>query len=54
MISNDMKMKNPAGFWCDMPIVIGSSSSEAGRAQLLYTWLHSSGMDEMDESKGMW
>lgn len=54
MVSNDMKMRSPVGFWSDMPIVVGSSSSDAGRAQLLYTWLRSTGMDEMDEIKGMW
>jgi hypothetical protein len=50
----DMKMRSPAGFWRDMPIVIGSSSSDASRAQLLYVWLRSTGMDEMDEIRGMW
>ncbi|MDD1693760.1 MAG: hypothetical protein LUQ71_03465 [Methanoregula sp.] len=54
MISNDLKMRSPAGFWRDMPIVIGSSSSDASRAQLLYVWLRSTGMDEMDEIRGMW
>jgi len=54
MMSVDMKMRSPAGFWRDMPIVVGSSSSDAGRAQILYIWLHSTGMDEMDEIRGMW
>jgi len=54
MIPNDMKMQSPAGFWRDVPIVIGASSSDMGRAQLLYVWLRSTGMDEMNEIRGMW
>ncbi|MCK9630926.1 MAG: hypothetical protein M0R30_04730 [Methanoregula sp.] len=54
MMSNDLKMRSPAGFWRDMPIVIGSTSSDASRAQLLYVWLRSTGMDEMNEIRGMW
>jgi hypothetical protein len=54
MMTNDMKMKSPAGFWNELPILIGSSSSGAGRARLLYARLQSTGMDEMDEIKGMW
>jgi hypothetical protein len=54
MMSTDMKMRSPSGFWREMPIVMGSSSSDANRAQLLYVWLRSTGMDEMDEIRGMW
>lgn len=54
MIPDDMKMWSPDGYWYDMPMVIGSSCSDTGRARLLYTWLRSMGMDGMDEIKGMW
>jgi hypothetical protein len=50
----DNTMKSPAGLWREMPIVIGSSSSDAGRAKLLYVWLRSTGMDDMEEIRGMW
>jgi len=51
MMSTDMKMQS---LWREMPIVIGASSSDANRARLLYVWLRSTGMDEMDEIRGMW
>lgn len=54
MMATDIKMRSPAGFWREMPIVIGASSSDANRARLLYVWLRSTGMDEMDEIRGMW
>ena len=54
MMENDMKMQSPAGFWRDVPMVIGDSSSDIGRAELLYVWLRSTGMDEMNEIRGMW
>lgn len=54
MMADDMKMRSPAGFWRDVPIVIGASSSDMGRAQLLYVWLRMTGMDEMNEIRGMW
>jgi hypothetical protein len=54
MMSTDMKMRSPAGFWREMPIVIGPTFSDVNRAQLLYVWLRSTGMDELDEIRGMW
>lgn len=54
MMTDDTKMRSPAGFWRDVPIVIGASSSDIGRAQLLYVWLRLTGMDEMNEIRGMW
>jgi hypothetical protein len=54
MIATDLKMKSPVGLWRDVPMVIGSSSSDASRAQLIYGWLRSTGMDEMNEIRGMW
>ena len=54
MMTDDMKMRSPAGFWRDVPNVIGGSSSDIGRAQLLYVWLRMTGMDEMNEIRGMW
>jgi len=54
MMVNELKMKSPEGFWSDIPIVIGPSSSGATRAQLLYVWLRSTGMDGMDDIQGTW
>lgn len=54
MMEHDMKMQSPAGFWREVPMVIGNSSSDIGRAELLYVWLRSTGMDEVNEIRGMW
>jgi hypothetical protein len=54
MLPQDMKLTGHAGLWKEMPIHIKSTSSDAGRAQLLYGWLHITGMDEMNEIKGIW
>lgn len=54
MLPQDMKLTGHAGLWKEMPIHVKSISSDAGRAQLLYGWLHVTGMDEMNEIKGIW
>ena len=54
MLPQDMKQAGSAGLWKEMPIHVRNASSDAGRAQLLYGWLHITGMDEMNEIKGSW
>lgn len=54
MLPQDMKQTGQAGLWKEMPIHVKSTSSDAGRAQLLYGWLHITGMDEMNEIQGSW
>jgi len=54
MLPQDMKLTGHASLWKEMPIHIKSTSSGAGRAELLYGWLQTTGMDEMNEIKGMW
>lgn len=54
MLPKDMKLTGQASLWKEMPIHVKNTSSDAGRTQLLYGWLHNTGMDEMNEIKGIW
>lgn len=54
MISHNLSAKSPAVIWREMPTVMGMDSSEAGRTRLLYTWLHTTGMDESEETMRKW
>nr|WP_321349488.1 hypothetical protein [uncultured Methanoregula sp.] len=54
MLPQDVKLSGNASLWKEMPIHVRGTSSDAGRAQLLYGWLHITGMDEMNECKGCW
>jgi len=46
---DDLKVKNPRVFLSDEKSTIWLTFSDARRSQLLYSWLHYTGMDEMNE-----
>jgi hypothetical protein len=54
MITYDLRAKSPAVIWREMPTVMQMDSSEAGRTQLLYTYLHTMGMDENENCMRKW
>jgi hypothetical protein len=54
MMPEDLKVKHPRAFLTDEDSTIGFTFSDARRSQLLYSWLHSTGMDAMNEIKGKW
>jgi hypothetical protein len=49
MMPDDLKVKHPQLFLYDENSTIGLTFSDARRSQLLYSWLHFTGMDEMNE-----
>jgi len=49
MMPDDLKVKNPRVFLSEENSTIGLTFSDARRSQLLYSWLHYTGMDEMNE-----
>jgi len=49
MMPDDLKVKNPRVFLSDEKSTIWLTFSDARRSQLLYSWLHYTGMDEMNE-----
>jgi hypothetical protein len=54
MIPDDLKVKRPRLFLSDENSAIGLTFSDARRSQLLYSWLHFTGMDEMNEIRVKW
>jgi hypothetical protein len=49
MTPDGLKVKQPRVFLSDENSTIGLTFSDARRSQLLYSWLHFTGMDEMNE-----
>jgi|WetSurMetagenome_2_1015567.scaffolds.fasta_scaffold01578_8 hypothetical protein len=49
MMPDDLKAKHPRVFLSYENSTIGLTFSDARRSQLLYSWLHYTGMDEMNE-----